>query len=93
MANPSKKATFLSKQREATSMPPPKAKPLKHRKVLKLSSDDDFSSRPIQNMGKSTLPHSTKGMFGLPCFFMLCGCLGVKAFRFWFWFLSWACIV
>jgi hypothetical protein len=47
-------------------MPPLKARPFKHTKVLKLSSDDDFSSRPIQSMGKSTLPHSTKGMFGLP---------------------------
>ncbi len=25
--------------------------------------------------------------------FMLCGCLGVKSFRFWFWFLTWFFIV
>jgi len=84
VANPSKKATFSSKQGETTSMPPPKVRPFKHTNVLELNNDDNFSSRPIQSMGKSALPHSTKGMFGLPCFFMLCGCLGVKAFRFWF---------
>ncbi len=49
-------------------MPPLKARPPKHTEVFELSSDDDFSSRPIQSMSKSTLPHSTKGIFGLPCF-------------------------
>jgi hypothetical protein len=66
--NPSKKATFSFKQRKTTSMPPLKARPPKHTEVFELSSDDDFSSRPIQSMSKSTLPHSTKGIFGLPCF-------------------------
>jgi hypothetical protein len=66
--NSSKKATFPSKQGETTSMPPPKARPPKHTKVLDLSSDDDFSSRPIQSASKSTLPHYTKGIYGLPCF-------------------------
>jgi hypothetical protein len=66
--NPSKKAVFSFKQGETTSMPPPKARPPKHTEVLKLSNDNDFSSRPIQNMGKSTLPHSIKGIFGLPFF-------------------------
>lgn len=58
-------------------MPLPKARPPKHIEVLDLSSDDDFSSRLIQSAGKSTLPHYTKGIYGLSCFLMLCGCLGV----------------
>jgi len=66
--NPSKKSAFSFKQGETTNMPPPKARPPKHKKVLELSSDDDFLSRPIQSMGKSTLPHSTNDIFGLPCF-------------------------
>ncbi len=56
-------------------MPLPKARPLKHTKVFDLSNDDDFSSRLIQSAGKSTLPHYTKGIYGLSCL-MLCGCLG-----------------
>jgi hypothetical protein len=66
--NPSKKVVFSFKQGETT---PPKARPPKHIEVLEVSSDDDFSSRPIQSMCKSTLPHSTKGIFGLPFFYVM----------------------
>jgi hypothetical protein len=52
-------------------MTPPKARPSKNIEVLELNSDDDFSSRPIQSMGKSTLPHSTKNIFGPPCFYVM----------------------
>jgi hypothetical protein len=70
-----KKAVFSPKQGETINMPLPKARPLKHTKVFDLSNDDDFSSRLIQSAGKSTLPHYTKGIYGLSCL-MLCGCLG-----------------
>ncbi len=58
--NPSKNVALSFRQWETTSMPPPKARTLKHIEVLELNNDDDFSSIPIQTMGKSTLPQSTK---------------------------------
>jgi len=54
MENPSKKVALSFKQRETTSMPPPKARTFKHIEVFELSNDDDFSSKPIQTMGKFT---------------------------------------
>ncbi len=63
MENPPKKVVMPSKQGE-TTMLPPKARTLKHIEFLELSSDNDFSSRPIQTMGKSTLPHFTKSFIG-----------------------------
>lgn len=44
--NPSKKVALSFRQWETTSMPPPKARTLKHIEVLELNNDDDFSSKP-----------------------------------------------
>jgi hypothetical protein len=66
--NLSKKVAFSSKPGETISMPLPKAITPKHTKVLDLNNDDDFSSRLIQSASKSTLPHYTKGIYGLSCF-------------------------